>query len=102
MGKIQWVRFSNSWRVEADWRAILLQLALTSYSTTPAPATPRRAPLAPYDLHVHAHHSNAIMSDYGGDDGGFGDDGYEYVQAVSALRSTGACRKSGHKGQMLT
>lgn len=39
-------------------------------------------------LHTHAHLPTATMSDYGGDDGGFGDDGYEYVHGLScaALR----------------
>jgi hypothetical protein len=36
------------------------------------------------------------MSDYGGDDGGFGDDGYEYVHSSLAPRSTGALKKHGY------
>lgn len=30
------------------------------------------------------------MSDYGGDDGGFGDDGYEYVHGFSGVAQPGA------------
>lgn len=58
-----------------------------SSNTTPARPTSTLAPTGP---HVHARTSNATMSDYGGDDGGFGDDGYEYVQTPLAQRNTGA------------
>ena len=40
---------------------------------------PRAARPRPSPIHTHTHFYTTTMSDYGGDDGGFGDDGYEYV-----------------------
>ena len=42
------------------------------------------------------------MSDYGGDDGGFGDDGYEYVHSSLAQCNTGAVGDLGLRRQTLT
>lgn len=43
------------------------------------------------------------MSDYGGDDGGFGDDGYEYVHGLScaAQLASGAQREQMTQTQTL-
>jgi hypothetical protein len=43
------------------------------------------------------------MSDYGGDDGGFGDDGYEYVHGLScaAQPTSGAQREHMTQTQTL-
>ena len=37
------------------------------------------------------------MSDYGGDDGGFGDDGYEYVHGLLRVAQLWRIRAAAHR-----
>ena len=39
-----------------------------------------------YKLHAHTYSSIGIMSDYGGDDGGYDEGGYEYVHGFCCAK----------------
>lgn len=79
-----------------DWRFLLQRRPPLTCNDRYHASTSTLAPHHSHapQLHTHAHLPTATMSDYGGDDGGFGDDGYEYVHGLScaALRSSHLAR----------
>lgn len=87
-----------------DWRFLLQRRPPLTCNNRYHASTSTLAPHhshAPH-LHTHAHLPTATMSDYGGDDGGFGDDGYEYVHGLSCapLRCAAQLTSGAQREQM--
>ncbi len=75
--KVEWL--ANSWRVELIGARLEIVAAASSTPSSTSSPNFAGAPLTLPKLHAQSNSAAATMSDYGGDDGGFGDDGYEYV-----------------------